>query len=43
MLSLMWNFKYYTNEFIYETEADLQTKKTNLWLPKRKGGKRRIN
>ena len=27
-----------TNELIYKTEADSQTKKINLWLPKRKGG-----
>ena len=24
------------NEFIYKTETDLQTQKTNLWLPKGK-------
>ena len=30
-----------TNELIYKTEADSQTKKINLWLPKRKGGERR--
>ena len=27
-----------TNELIYKTETDLQTSKTNLWLPKGKGG-----
>ena len=26
-----------TNEFIYKTEIDLQTQKTKLWLPKKKG------
>ena len=26
-----------TNEFMYKTEIDPQTQKTNLWLPKRKG------
>ena len=30
----MWNLKYDTNELIYKTEAQ----KTNLWLPKEKGG-----
>ena len=29
-----------TNELIYKTEIDPQTQKTNLWLPKGKGGKR---
>ena len=27
-----------TKELIYEAEIDLQTLKTNLWLPKEKGG-----
>ena len=27
-----------TNELIYKTETDSQTSKTNLWLPKGKGG-----
>ena len=35
----MWNLKKYTNELIYKTEIDTQTQKTNLWLPKRKGGR----
>ena len=39
----MWNLKYDTNELIYKTEIDSQTQKTNLWLPKRKGGGGRIN
>ena len=29
-----------TNELIYKTEIDSQTQKTNLWLPKEKGGGR---
>ena len=29
-----------TKEFIYKTETDSQTLKTNLWLPKGKGGGR---
>ena len=33
-----WNLKIDTNELTYETEADSQTWKTNLWLPKAKGG-----
>ena len=28
-----------TNELISKTERDSQTQKTNLWLPKGKGGK----
>ena len=28
-----------TDELIYKTEKDPQTWKTNLWLPKGKGGK----
>ena len=34
----MWNLKYDTNELIVKTERDLQTQKTNLWLPKEKRG-----
>ena len=30
----MWNLKTYTNDLIYKTEIDPQTKKTSLWLPK---------
>ena len=31
----MWNLKKHDiNEFIYKTEIDSQTQKTNLWLPK---------
>ena len=37
----MWNLKYDTNELIYKIETDSQTWKTNLYLPKGKGG--RIN
>ena len=33
----MWNLKTNTDEFVYETETDSQTLKTNLWLPKEKG------
>ena len=38
----MWNLKKKkgTNELIYKTEIDPQTQKTNLWLPKGKGGGR---
>ena len=36
----MWNLKNNTNELIYKTETDSQTQKTNLRLPKRKGGER---
>ena len=31
------------NELIYKTETDSQTSKTNLWLPKGKGGGGGIN
>ena len=35
----MWTLKNNdTNELIYKTEIDPQTQKTNLWLPKGKGG-----
>ena len=39
----MQNLKYDTNELIYKTETDSQTQKTNLWLPKGKGGGSGIN
>ena len=35
----MWTLKYDTNEVIYKTETHSQTLKTNLWLPKSKGGR----
>ena len=37
----MWNLKNNkndTSDLIYKTGTDSQTLKTNLWLPKRKGG-----
>ena len=37
-ITYMWNLKYDTNELIYKTETDSQTKKTNLWSPKGEGG-----
>ena len=40
---IMQNLKCDTNELIYETETDSQIQKTNLWLPKRKGGGGGIN
>ena len=39
----MWNLKYDTNEHIYKTETDSLTQRTNLWLPKGKGGGGGIN
>ena len=34
-ITYIWNLKKNdTNEFIYKTEIDSQTQKTNLWLPK---------
>ena len=34
----MWDliFKNDTSDLIHKTETDSQTKKTNLWLPRRK-------
>ena len=40
---LNMEYKNNTNEYIYETEMDSQTQKTNLWLSKRKGKRRTIN
>ena len=34
----MWNKKDDTNELIYKRDIDSQTQKTNLWIPKGKGG-----
>ena len=39
----MWNLNYDTNELSYKTEIDSQTQKTNLELPKGKGGGGGIN
>ena len=38
----MWNLIFLNdiNELIYKTETDSQISKTNLWLPKGKGGGR---
>ena len=33
----MWNLKYNTNQHIYDTETDLQTQKTDLWLTRDEG------
>ena len=33
----MWNLKYDTNEFIYKAETDSQTRRTDLWWPRRRG------
>ena len=39
-ISYMWNLrkKWHKWTFFYKTEIDLQTRKTNLWLPKKKMG-----
>ena len=37
-ITFVGNFKSDTNELIYKTEAESQTLKTNLWLPKEKVG-----
>ena len=39
MISLIWNLKNNTSEIIYKTETDTQAQKTNLYLPKGKGGR----
>ena len=42
MMSLkIWNLEYDTNESIYETDA--QTEKTNIRLPKGRGGEGRCS
>ena len=35
-VTYMWNLKYDTNEPIYETDS--QTQRTELWLPRGRGG-----
>ena len=35
MLLIYGNLKYDTNELIYKTETELQTQRTDLWLPSR--------
>ena len=40
-ITSMWNLKNDANELIYKTDS--QTFKTNLWLPKGKGGRGGIN
>ena len=37
----MWNLKYGTNEPVYKTEIDSQTRRIDLLLPKGSGGKER--
>ena len=37
-ISHMWNLKYDANELSYETETDSQTWRTDLWLPRERGG-----
>ena len=39
-IAYMWNLKKKndTNELTHKTEIDPRTEKTNLWLPKGKGG-----
>ena len=36
-ITYIWNLKYDTNEPIYETETDSQTKRTDWWLPRGRG------
>ena len=35
-ITCMWNLKYDTDELIYETDS--QTQRTDLWLPRGRGG-----
>ena len=37
-ITYMWNLKYGTNEPVYTAEMDLQKQRTDLWLPKGRGG-----
>ena len=39
-ITYMWNLKNDTNESVYKTEIDSEIQKTNLQLPKGKGGPR---
>ena len=41
IITYTWNLKIDTNELINKTEMDSQAQKTNLWLPKGKGGRGR--
>ena len=42
MISLTCGSKNDANELIYKIEIDSQTQKTNLWLPKGKGGRDKV-
>ena len=35
----MWNLKYDTKEPGYKIETDLQTQRTDLWLPRERRGR----
>ena len=39
-ITYMWSLKYDTSELICETETDLQTQRTDLWLPRGRGSVR---
>ena len=41
-ITYMWNLKNNTNKSVYKTEIDSEIQKTNLQLPKGKGGPRQI-
>ena len=41
MMSHKWSLKYDTNEPIYETETESGTERTDLWLPRGRGGEGR--
>ena len=38
----MWNLKYDTNQYIYETKTDSQIQTIDLWLPRGVVGEGRI-
>ena len=40
-ITYMWDLKYGTNEPVYKTEIDSQTRRIDLLLPKGSGGKER--
>ena len=37
-ITYMWNLNYDINQFIYKIEMDSQAQRTDLWLPKGRGG-----
>ena len=38
-ITYMWNLKYDTNQYIYETKIDSQSQRTDLWLTRGRGSR----